>query len=113
MMIIASTIVASGELAMPTWLVLTYLFHTFGELAISPVGMSATTEGNSAEFFAFYGIAGRFASVVGPLVYGSAYALLGIRTAILSLAVFFIAGLAILLTVDEQKGVEQAETAIL
>ena len=44
MMIIASTIVASGELAMPTWLVLTYLFHTFGELAISPVGMSATTK---------------------------------------------------------------------
>ena len=44
MMIIASTIVASGQLAMPTWLVLTYLFHTFGELAISPVGMSATTK---------------------------------------------------------------------
>jgi len=44
MMIIASTIVASGTLAMPTWLVLTYLFHTFGELAISPVGMSATTK---------------------------------------------------------------------
>ena len=44
MMILASSIVASGELAMPTWLVLTYLFHTFGELAISPVGMSATTK---------------------------------------------------------------------
>jgi POT family proton-dependent oligopeptide transporter len=44
MMIIASQIVASGDLAMPTWLLLTYLFHTFGELAISPVGMSATTK---------------------------------------------------------------------
>lgn len=44
MMVIASTVVASGELAMPTWLVLTYLFHTFGELAISPVGLSATTK---------------------------------------------------------------------
>ncbi|MEQ9561297.1 MAG: oligopeptide:H+ symporter, partial [Woeseiaceae bacterium] len=44
MMIIASSIVASGELAAPTWLVLTYLFHTFGELAISPVGLSATTK---------------------------------------------------------------------
>jgi POT family proton-dependent oligopeptide transporter len=44
MMVIASTIVASGQLAMPTWLVLTYLFHTFGELAISPVGLSATTK---------------------------------------------------------------------
>ncbi len=44
MMIIASTIVASGELAMPTWLLLTYMFHTFGELMISPVGLSATTK---------------------------------------------------------------------
>jgi len=44
MMVIASRIVASGELALPTWLLLTYLFHTFGELAISPVGLSATTK---------------------------------------------------------------------
>ncbi len=44
MMVIASTIVASGDQAMPTWLVLTYLFHTFGELALSPVGLSATTK---------------------------------------------------------------------
>lgn len=44
MMVIASTIVASGDKAMPTWLILTYLFHTFGELALSPVGMSATTK---------------------------------------------------------------------
>ncbi|MBT8078995.1 MAG: peptide MFS transporter [Gammaproteobacteria bacterium] len=44
MMIFASMIVASGDKAMPTWLILTYLFHTFGELAISPVGLSATTK---------------------------------------------------------------------
>lgn len=44
MMVIASTIVAAGDMAMPTWLILTYLFHTFGELALSPVGMSATTK---------------------------------------------------------------------
>ena len=44
MMIFASMIVAGGDKAMPTWLVLTYLFHTFGELAISPVGLSATTK---------------------------------------------------------------------
>ncbi len=44
MMVIASTIVANGDQAMPTWLILTYLFHTFGELALSPVGMSATTK---------------------------------------------------------------------
>ncbi len=44
MMVIASTIVASGDKALPTWLILTYLFHTFGELALSPVGLSATTK---------------------------------------------------------------------
>ena len=44
MMVSASKIVASGQLALPTWLILTYLFHTFGELAISPVGLSATTK---------------------------------------------------------------------
>ncbi len=44
MMVLASTIVARGELAVPTWLILTYLFHTFGELALSPVGLSATTK---------------------------------------------------------------------
>ena len=44
MMVLASTIVANGDLAMPTWLVLTYMFHTFGELALSPVGLSATTK---------------------------------------------------------------------
>ncbi len=71
-----------------------------------------TPEEKSAEFFSFFGIAGRFSSVVGPLVYGSTYALLGIRFAILSLALFFIVGLAILLAVDEQKGVAQAKAAV-
>jgi len=44
MMVIASSVVADGDQAMPTWLILTYLFHTFGELALSPVGLSATTK---------------------------------------------------------------------
>ena len=68
--------------------------------------------GKSAEFFAFYGIAGRFSSVLGPLTYGSVYALLGARPAILCLAVFFIIGLLILLTVDEKEGQRQAKMAV-
>jgi len=43
-MMFASKIVAGGDKAMPTWLITTYLFHTFGELALSPVGLSATTK---------------------------------------------------------------------
>jgi UMF1 family MFS transporter len=71
-----------------------------------------TPEANAAEFFAFYGIAGKFASVIGPLVYGSVYALIGIRSAILSLCVFFVIGLVILHTVNEREGIQQARTAI-
>lgn len=40
----ASLIVVSGNQAMPTWLIMTYLLHTFGELALSPVGLSVTTK---------------------------------------------------------------------
>jgi POT family proton-dependent oligopeptide transporter len=43
-MVGASVIVASGDKALPTWLLFTYLFHTLGELALSPVGLSATTK---------------------------------------------------------------------
>jgi POT family proton-dependent oligopeptide transporter len=31
-------------LASPNWLVLTYLLHTWGELALSPVGLSAMSK---------------------------------------------------------------------
>jgi proton-dependent oligopeptide transporter, POT family len=43
-MVGASEIVVAGDLAAPTWLIMTYLLHTFGELALSPVGLSATTK---------------------------------------------------------------------
>jgi POT family proton-dependent oligopeptide transporter len=39
-MYIASLYVLKGEKVLPTWLVLTYLLHTFGELCLSPVGLS-------------------------------------------------------------------------
>ena len=43
-MVYAARIAAGGELAAPTWLLLTYLFHTTGELCLSPVGLSAVTK---------------------------------------------------------------------
>jgi POT family proton-dependent oligopeptide transporter len=42
-MIGAATLVAAGQQVLPTWLMFTYLFHTMGELALSPVGLSAMT----------------------------------------------------------------------
>lgn len=71
-----------------------------------------TPDANAAEFFAFYGIAGKFASVLGPLVYGSMYALIGIRSAILSIGVFFVVGMVILNTVNEEEGMRQAKVAV-
>jgi POT family proton-dependent oligopeptide transporter len=43
-MVGAATLVARGASAGPSWLVLTYLLHTLGELALSPVGLSAMTK---------------------------------------------------------------------
>ena len=43
-MFFAARIVAEGMPAAAYWLVLTYLFHTFGELCLSPVGLSSVTK---------------------------------------------------------------------
>ena len=43
-MIGAANLVVAGNKVLPTWLIFTYLLHTMGELALSPVGLSATTK---------------------------------------------------------------------
>ena len=43
-MVGAAHIVARGGKPLPTWLAATYLLHTFGELALSPVGLSFITK---------------------------------------------------------------------
>jgi POT family proton-dependent oligopeptide transporter len=43
-MFLAARIVADGLPAAAYWLVLTYLLHTFGELCLSPVGLSSVTK---------------------------------------------------------------------
>lgn len=40
----ASLIVIGGEKPLPTWLVITYVLHTFGEICLYPVGLSAVTK---------------------------------------------------------------------
>ncbi len=40
----AASIVAGGSKVLPYWLILTYLLHTFGELCLSPVGLSYVTK---------------------------------------------------------------------
>jgi proton-dependent oligopeptide transporter, POT family len=43
LLIVAARLSANGVRVAPYWLAVTYLLHTFGELSLSPVGMSATT----------------------------------------------------------------------
>jgi POT family proton-dependent oligopeptide transporter len=49
-MYLAAQYVVQGEKVLPTWLMLTYLFHTFGELCLSPVGLSSMTKLAPARF---------------------------------------------------------------
>ena len=42
-MIFAAQVVVRGDAVLPTWLIFTYLLHTMGELALSPVGLSSVT----------------------------------------------------------------------
>ena len=43
-LVVAAKLAESGVKVSPWWLVATYLLHTWGELSLSPVGMSATTK---------------------------------------------------------------------
>ena len=46
----AAGYVVQGHKVLPTWLLLTYLLHTFGELCLSPVGLSSMTKLAPARF---------------------------------------------------------------
>lgn len=64
-----------------------------------------TPPDQSAEFFGFYAVAGRFASIFGPLIFGLVILITGgIQLGILILGIFFLVGGAILWTVDEKSG---------
>ena len=71
-------------------------------------------KGREAEFFSFYEISERGTSWIGPLLFGLVNQLLGsLRFGILSLIVLFVGGLAVLLTVNIQRAMREAETAHL
>jgi MFS transporter, UMF1 family len=64
-----------------------------------------TPQEKMAEFFGFYSVTGRLASIFGPLTYGEISRITGDqRWAILSVVAFFIVGTIILQTVNEEKG---------
>lgn len=63
----------------------------------------------ASEFFGFYAVAERFATVLGPLVFTLSVTLTGSsRIAILFIITFFVAGAALLSLVDEEEGMRAA-----
>ncbi|MFZ5879812.1 MAG: MFS transporter [Chloroflexota bacterium] len=67
-------------------------------------------DGKEAEFYSFYEISERGTSWIGPLVFGLANQLFGsLRYGILSLIVFFIAGLILLPFVNVKKAVDDVK----
>ncbi len=66
----------------------------------------------SAEFFGFYAISSKFASILGPLTFALLIEMTGSnRIAILALAFFFVAGIVLLIGVNVEKGRLQAESS--
>ncbi|MDV6347101.1 MFS transporter [Nitrosomonas sp. Is35] len=69
-----------------------------------------TPAGRQGEFFGLWGLATKLSAMIGPLTYGAmVYLFAGDhRIALLSTLAFFVLGLAMLATVDEQRGREAA-----
>jgi len=90
-------------------------FYYVGMLAGIAIGSSQsssrsmlallTPDEKMAEFFGFYSVTGKIASILGPLFYGEISRITGEQKwAILSVIFFFITGAIILQTVNEEKG---------
>ncbi len=70
-----------------------------------------TPPGKQGEFFGFFSFVGKFAAVVGPLVYGAIMKLAeSHRWAVVSIAIFFVAGLVFFQLVNEERGMAAAST---
>ncbi len=71
---------------------------------------SMVPDNKQAEFFGFYGISSKFAAVMGPFAFAFIGQVTGNgRFGILSLIVFFVAGMVILRYVDIEKGIQEAK----
>ena len=90
-------------------------FYCVGLLAGLAIGSSQsssrtmlallTPKEKMAEFFGFYAFTGKVASIFGPFIYGEVARITGSqRWAILSVLAFFLTGVIILQTVNENKG---------
>ena len=66
-------------------------------------------ERHQSEFFGFYAFSGKATAFLGPLLLGILTDAYGLRVGVSVLILFFLAGGALLWTVDEQEGIEAAQ----
>lgn len=66
---------------------------------------SMVPDSKAAEFFGFYGMSSKFAGIAGPLIFAAVSQMFGSsRLSVISLIVFFVAGMIVLTFVDEKEG---------
>ncbi len=100
------------QTALDFWLLAAVVALIFGgSQAISrSLYSSLLPKDKSAEFFGFYAISSKFASIFGPLTFGLVADLTGsARLSILALVAFFGIGMALLALVDVEKGQSLAQ----
>ena len=67
---------------------------------------SFVPSGQEAQFFGFYNMLGKFASIIGPLLVGLVTLITDShRAGILSLVILFALGAVLLMKVDEEEGI--------
>ena len=72
-----------------------------------------TPRENTAEFFGFFALGGKFSSAIGPFTFAFIrHAFGSIRIAIIALIVFFSLGLLLILFVNEMRGIEESRKPI-
>lgn len=73
-----------------------------------------TPSENSAEFFGFFATSGKFAAILGPVLFAVLTDLTGTpRFGIVSIVIFFVVGWVILCFVDEEKGIGESRHAVV
>lgn len=110
--ILAITIAWQGESRTMFWIAANLIGLAMGSSQSAGralVGLF-TPQGRSAEFFGLWGLSIKLAAIVGPMSYGliAWYSDGDHRQAIFSTLMFFVAGLVVLLTVNEKRGREAA-----
>ena len=64
----------------------------------------------SAEFYGFYSVSEKFNTVIGPILFSVINQVTGnSRLAIISLVIFFMAGIALLAKVNIERGIQTAQ----